>query len=61
MTDLASLKNILERADIPYEGSEEKSDGTHTFTITVERGYAGFVTIFQFDKYGKLVDMGAYE
>lgn len=59
MTDLASIKNILDRADINYEeGQRKASENDLEHTIRVERARA--VTVLLFDKYGKLVDMGGY-
>lgn len=61
MTDLNSLKDMLERADIEYKMNPYKKDEDSADELWIEKGYAGFVTIFSFDEHGKLVDVGAYE
>jgi hypothetical protein len=32
-----------------------------TTTLTVYGGYSGFYTVYEFDEYGKLAEVGAYE
>lgn len=57
MSDLETLKAMLARANIEFsEETEPKGP-----VLTVERGYVEFVTVFQFDVNGTLIDMGAYE
>ena len=59
MSDLDTLKDMLERAGIAYrEGA--RTDG-EILQLTIEGGYIGFVTECEFDKHGNLKDMGAYE
>lgn len=58
MKDYEALTKMLERTDIQYTTERTASGGT---IVYVERGYAGFVTQFEFDAQDKLLDMGAYE
>ncbi len=57
MTDLKTIEEMFNRTEILYT-KETVGDILH---ISVERGYSGFVTTFEFDINGKLLDMGAYE
>ena len=59
MTDLETLKVMLDRAKIEYKERLHPQNTGHS-EIQVEKGYARFVTIFEF-KDGNLVEMGAYE
>lgn len=72
MTDYETMKAMLDRAKIEYRLDthfREKYDakgrvmsGTPITILVVERGYAGFATVFEFSGVtGKLLDMGAYE
>jgi len=62
MTDLESLKNMLDRAEIEWKEEKVEDQNAEQCTeLYVEQGYAGFYTCFEFDKYGKLDDVGAYE
>lgn len=56
--DLSVLEAMLQRAGIDYHRDGVYPSETQ---ITVERGYSGFVTSFQFCDDGRLRDMGAYE
>jgi hypothetical protein len=58
MTEREQLVTMLARAGI--EHVVDKNRKGHT-TVVVERGYSGFVTEFEFNDLGHLVDMGAYE
>ena len=61
-SDLELLKQMFDRAGIEY--SESRLDGTKRgvfFELTVERGYSGFVTSYEFNAEGALTDTGAYE
>ncbi len=57
MTDLQTLQAMLDRAQILYTTETDRG----ILYLSVERGYSGFVTNFEFDAEGKLLDMGAYE
>jgi hypothetical protein len=62
MTDLQTLQAMLERAKIEHCNIENtNADGKKSKSLSVERGYSGFITIFEFDSDGKLLDMGAWE
>ena len=62
MTDLEILKEMLDRAHIEYDETTWERDGKKFNVLTVERGYVGFATEFQFaEDTGRLADMGAYE
>lgn len=58
-TDYEALVAMLDRAKIAYTGGDGADDGKPI--INVEKGYAGFVTCFEFNADGSLKDMGAYE
>jgi hypothetical protein len=57
MTDLQALQAMLERAKIDHTNADDGKSKS----LSVERGYSGFVTVFEFDSDGKLLDMGAWE
>lgn len=57
MSDLETMKKMLSKASIEFSEETELKGPV----LTVERGYVGFVTVFQFDANGTLLDMGAYE
>jgi len=59
-SDLKKLKEMLDRVKISYTEETFVRSNSAT-TLTVERGYTGFATSFEFDAAGMLVDMGAYE
>ena len=62
MSDKQQLIDMLTRARIEFQEIEpEFVPKRATSGINVERGYAGFVTTFEFDAAGNLVEMGAYE
>jgi hypothetical protein len=71
MTDLDILKEMLDRAKIEYifteeaefirGNAEELGQNGANRQLQVERGYAGFVTVFGFDENGMLTGMGAWE
>lgn len=74
MTDLETIKEMLDRAGIEYEESSgkvwtdpseedsEKEPKDKVIFLTVERGYIGFLSQFMFlEKTGQLWDLGAYE
>lgn len=61
MTDLNALKDMLNRAKIEYVEEDHKVKEDWITFVFVEKGYSGFVTQFEFDMHGKLLDMGAYE
>ena len=56
-SDLDNLIRMLDGKNIPYE----RSQFNQQTTIGVERGYAGFKTIFTFDERGEFLDIGAFE
>lgn len=69
LTDLFDLRIMLERACIEYTIDPdakypltERSDEQERFIqLTVEKGYIGFQTIFEFNSDGRPLTMGAYE
>lgn len=56
-TDYLILRAMLKKAGIEYE--IDKSD--EGVSLSVHKGYQGFVTTFNFDDNGNLKDMGAWE
>ncbi len=48
---------MLKGAQIPFEFEEN----IENYSIIIERGYIGFVSILTFDKNGMLKDIGAWE
>jgi hypothetical protein len=65
-TDIEIIRALLDRAQIPFEEEgpigPDMGFGCLDRTITVERGYRGFCTVFAFrPEGGSLRDMGAYE
>lgn len=69
MTDLETIKSMLEKAQVPYsllpnDPDDPKDLETH---IHVEcfngkvRGYIGFISVFYFDLEGNLITMGCWE
>lgn len=52
---------MLTRAGIEFKKETLAGVGDGTITITVERGYSGFVLSHTFDDDGNLIDCGAYE
>jgi len=64
MTDLETLRGMLDRAAIPYtEEGEQRLSALRTVGVllTVTRGYSGFCSEFEFDENHALKDLGAYE
>lgn len=60
MTDYETLKALLTKWGVEFTEAENGGDsGDHT--ITVERGYPGFVTTYTFHLDGSFKDTGAYE
>ena len=72
MTDLNTLREMFESANIKYEESTEggripsmiEEGGVSRVwatSLSVERGYSLFVTVFYFSADGTLLNMGAWE
>jgi hypothetical protein len=61
MTDLELIKKMLKEAGLEYVFLSCQGEGKDCNYIIIERGYSGMQTHIIFDKYGKLVDIGAYE
>lgn len=61
MSELDQYVLMLGRAEIEFEKTVQAGVSDGTTTITVTRGYAGFVLTHTFDACGDLVDCGAYE
>lgn len=57
MSDLEYIKRMLEDSNIPFKENKD----LRVIFITVERGYAGFVTEMSFNLGGKFLDIGAFE
>lgn len=57
MTDYEKLIAMFNKAKIAYDTDANK-DGK---TITVEAGYIGFASVFEFDKEENLLKVGAYD
>ena len=57
MSDLEQYIAMLKRANIEFERTDRDND----ITISVERGYSGFVLSHEFSLTGQLIDCGAYE
>lgn len=63
MTDLDTMKAMLERAAIEYK-QEVETGGNYpgSVILTIEAGYIGFVSVLTFDKdKGSLLAIEAYE
>ena len=60
MTDKETIVEMLTRAKIAFEEDELTFKKGKT-SITVERGYAGFCSVFEFNPDGSLKDLGAWE
>ncbi len=56
-SDLHIVQDLLARRAIEHKTS---GDSVKT-TIEIEEGYVGFYILFDFDKDGKLIEIGAYE
>ena len=56
--DIEVVKTLLNKIPVPWTEDREVNGN---LCISVERGYAGFVTVFRFTKDGALKDIGAYE
>ena len=71
MTDLETVKAMLDRADVKYEVSvdEEAEQTTAGTNLTIKkiynsqtnRGYTGFFSVFEFDEAGALLSVGSWE
>jgi hypothetical protein len=57
MSELEQYVSMLKRANIEFEQINQ----INSITITIERGYAGFVLNHEFSLTGELIDCGAYE
>ena len=53
MTDKEKLEALLTEFGVMFNGTEE--------SVTIEQGYPGFYTQFDFDDNGKFEHVGAYE
>jgi hypothetical protein len=56
--DLVTLRAMFQRANIPFTETGDAGSGV---ALTVERGYSGFVTVFDFFVDGSLRDVTAWE
>lgn len=52
MTDKEKLEALLTEFGVPFNDTEE--------SVTIEQGYVGFYTQFDFDDNGKFQHVGAY-
>lgn len=57
MSELEQYVSMLKRSNIEFERTERND----IITISVERGYSGFVLSHEFSLTGELIDCGAYE
>lgn len=61
MTDFEQIERMISEAPkIKPREVEKETEGPRK-TISVSRGYSGFVAVLEFDSEGKLVDISAWE
>ena len=62
MNDFETMKEMLTRSNIEYKVYEYHGEGTAPRQyLTVDGGYHGFYTIFDFKEDGSLASVEAYE